>query len=131
MKDFTPQMIIDDQLWLMEFIKFTRGVDVFSSAFLERAHLGYQRMMYLKWKYSHRMEAVGFAPCPSVDLIWHTHLCFPSHYQMSMKNLIGHVPQHKLLQLKDRNHVYMNDRDSQQEQLWRTEFSESLYDYAV
>jgi hypothetical protein len=55
---FTPQMAIDDQLWLVEFLKFTRGTDIFSQQFLEKAHLGYQRMMYLKWLDPSRVEQV-------------------------------------------------------------------------
>jgi hypothetical protein len=51
-------MAIDDQLWLVEFLKFTRGTDIFSQSFLEKAHLGYQRMLYLKSKESAFMEEV-------------------------------------------------------------------------
>jgi hypothetical protein len=58
MLGFTPQMAIDDQLWLVEFLKFTRGTDIFSNRFLEKAHLGYQRMLFLKWNQSSTMERV-------------------------------------------------------------------------
>jgi hypothetical protein len=33
-------MAIDDQLWLVEFIKFTGGTNVFSQEFLKKSHLG-------------------------------------------------------------------------------------------
>jgi hypothetical protein len=51
-------MAIDDQLWLVEFLKFTRGTDIFADEFYKKAHLGYQRMIYLKWKFSSDMEEV-------------------------------------------------------------------------
>jgi hypothetical protein len=66
---FTPQMVIDDQLWVVEFLKFTRGTDIFSKEFLEKAHLGYQRMLYIKWKESSNMEMVSI-------LFTHAHIKF-------------------------------------------------------
>jgi hypothetical protein len=53
---------------------------------------------------------MGFAPCPSVDLIWHTHLTFPLVYERDMEALLGHTPKHKLLEEKDRTLVFLNDR---------------------
>jgi hypothetical protein len=53
---------------------------------------------------------MGFAPCPSVDLIWHTHLCYPQLYQEDMIDLLNQTPMHKLLEEKDRTFVYMDDR---------------------
>jgi hypothetical protein len=49
---------------------------------------GYQRMMYLKWKYSAEMERLQFAPCPAIDLIWHTHLLHPAEYRGDMNGLL-------------------------------------------
>jgi hypothetical protein len=37
---FTPAMFVADQDWLVEFVRFTRGTDVFSNKFLMQAHLG-------------------------------------------------------------------------------------------
>jgi hypothetical protein len=36
----TPESLRNDQEWLIEFRKFTNGIDVYSNAFLEKAHLG-------------------------------------------------------------------------------------------
>jgi len=130
-KDFTPQMAADDQLWLEEFLKFTQGTDYKSLEFRKKAVLGYQRMLYLKWKDSKRMEEVGFAPCPAIDLIWHTHLIQPESYRKNMLTILGHVPKHKLLEEKDRTLVFFNDRDDEQERMWRDSFQESLFFYGA
>jgi len=131
LKDYRPDMAADDQLWLLEFQKFTRGTDYRSLSFREKAHIGYQRMLYLKWKISHEMEEVGFSPCPSIDLIWHTHLLHPYTYRQDMFILLGNAPKHKLLNPQDRTLVFMNNRDDKQEYMWRNYFKESLFTYAV
>jgi hypothetical protein len=74
MSGFTPQMAIDDQLWVVEFLKFTRGTDIFSKEFLEKAHLGYQRMLYLKWLDSSKMEYVYCFKIYSIFLIEVQHI---------------------------------------------------------
>jgi len=129
--EYTPQMAIDDQKWLGEFLQFTKGTDYRSLEFREKAHIGYQRMLFLKWKHSLNMEEIGFAPCPSIDLIWHTHLLFPSQYDCEMNNILGYSPKHKLLEEKDRTLVFFNDRDDTQEKMWKENFGESLFNYAT
>jgi hypothetical protein len=78
-----------------------------------------------------RDGALGFSPCPSIDLIWHTHLLFPDNYRYDMRALIGHVPEHKLLSEKDRTLHFMNDRDNCDEAMWMDEFKESMFQYST
>lgn len=129
--DFTPETIIYDRDWILEFKKFTYSNDVESKSFLEKAHLGYQKFMHLKWKHSTRVEDIGFSPCPSIDLFWHTHLLHPLSYDKDMKRLMGVVPKHKLLSLADRTKVFMHKREDQQMDIWNTEFRESIFEYAT
>jgi hypothetical protein len=41
-------------------------------------------MIYLKWNTDRlqyeNLEKMHFAPCPAVDLIWHSHLLNPDRY---------------------------------------------------
>jgi hypothetical protein len=124
-------MIIDDQDWIFEFRKFTFGTDVRSPEFLQKAHLGYQKFLFLKHRCSPLIEALGLAPCPSVDLMWHTHILHACVYRQDTKKHLGHSPKHKLLKVEDRTLTFMNDRDDAQLRLWREEFGESVFDYAV
>jgi hypothetical protein len=109
-------------LFLSLFIRFWHPMK-------ELLFLGYQRMMYLKWKSAMEMEAIGFAPCPSIDLMWHTHLLFPDKYRRDMKALLGHVPAHKLLKEEERTLQFMDHRDCMEETMWRREFKQSLFSY--
>lgn len=131
LKEFTPQMAIDDQLWFDEFLKFNAGVKFMEDSFLQRAHLGYQRMLSLKFTRTTEMEEMSFAPCPSIDLFWHAHLLHPQAYRRDMELLLGHVPAHKLLEAHDRTRVSMLDRDVKEESVWRKAFGESLFVYGL
>lgn len=131
LRGFDTSMVCEDQCWLDEFLRFNEGSKVFSREFLTNAHLGYQRMMYLKWNHTEEMERLGFSPCPSIDLIWHTHLLFPDLYRVDMHALLGHVPAHKLLAVDDRTLHKMNCRDDADEALWMKEFQESLFSYST
>lgn len=128
---FNTTVIREDQCWIDEFLRFNEGSKVLSQEFLSRAHLGYQRMMYLKWKRTEEMEQLGFSPCPSIDLIWHTHLLFPALYAKDMLALLGHVPGHKLLAVDKRTLHTLNCRDDADERLWMKEFQESLFTYST
>jgi len=129
--DFTFNTFMDDQMWIGELVKFTQGTDIFSDAFLQRAHLGYQRMLCLKSRHNDKVENIGFSPCPSIDLIWHSHLLSPSLYDLDTRALLGYPPAHKLLNENNRTLVFMNDRDNMQEEMWMKEFNESLFSYAT
>jgi len=129
--EFTPETVIYDRDWILEFNKFTSGTDVKSVKFREKAYFGYRRLIYLKWKNSVRVEEIGFSPCPSVDLLWHTHLVHPETYEKDMEKVIGHVPAHKLLDVNDRTEAWMDTRDDQSMQMWQKEFQESIFVYAV
>ena len=48
-----------------------------------------------------------------------------------MKTLLGHSPKHKLLDKEDRTLVFFNDRDDEQERMWREAFGESLFNYGT
>lgn len=129
---FTPDMVIYDRDWIVEFLKFTYATDVHSLAFLEKAHLGYQKFMHLKaGECNERVESIGFSPCPSIDLIWHTHLLHPIDYDRDMRSYVGHTPKHKLLALTDRTKIFMESRDDASLSLWHEVFQESLFDYAT
>lgn len=102
-----------------------------TEAFLKKAHVGYQKLMHLKWKYAHQVEQIGFSPCPSIDLIWHTHLLHPVLYNSDMKKILGIVPKHKLIEKAERTKVFMEKREDEQMDLWQKEFEESIFEYAV
>jgi hypothetical protein len=129
--EFTPEMVIDDRDWIKEFNKFTEGTKVKSVEFREKACFGYRRLIYLKWKNSQRVEQIGFSPCPSIDLIWHTHLLHPQTYETDMLNVLGHVPMHKLLDVKDRTEAFMDSRDDQSMEMWNQQYQESIFVYAL
>lgn len=129
--EFTADMVIHDRDWILEFNKFTQGTDVKSLEFRQKAFFGYRRLIYLKGIHSNTVEAIGFSPCPSIDLIWHTHLVHPATYRHDLLSVLGHVPMHKLLALQDRTEAWMDSRDDQSMQLWQAEFQESIFVYAV
>jgi hypothetical protein len=128
---FTPEMVIHDRDWILEFNKFTQGTDVKSVEFRKKALFGYRRLIYLKFKYSRKVEAIGFSPCPSIDLVWHTHLVHPQSYEEDLRRVLGHVPMHKLLELEDRTEAFMDTRDDQSMEMWQQEYQESIFVYAV
>jgi hypothetical protein len=130
-KTFTPEMVLDDTDWILEFKKFTYGTDVRTDEFLQKAHTGYQKFLALKYKYSDECEDIGFAPCPPIDLMWHSHLLSPYWYRLDMQRILGHIPKHKLLDLSDRTLVFMNKRDDEQLELWGKEFGECIFTYAT
>jgi hypothetical protein len=127
----TPEMVINDRDWILEFNKFTKGTDIKSVEFRKKALFGYRRFIYLKGRYSSVVEKIGLSPCPSIDLIWHTHLVHPAIYTNDLLNVLGHVPMHKLLALEDRTEAFMDTRDDQSMDLWQREFKESIFVYAV
>jgi hypothetical protein len=127
----TPKMVRDDRDWILEFRKFTYGTDIESRQFLEKAHVGYQKFLFLKSKHGATIEDMSFSPCPTIDLFWHSHLLHPSSYQWDTDVLLGHSPKHKLLNVIERTRVWMQKRDDKQLDLWQTEFGESMFDYAV
>jgi hypothetical protein len=128
----TPEMVIEDRDWILEFRKFTWGADTSSRAFLEKCHLGYQKFLYLKSVRSYLMESFSFAPCPSIDLMWHTHLLHPRDYLTDTRQLLGHVPKHKLVDLEKRTRVWMGEREEEEEILWKESFrGESMFEYAT
>jgi hypothetical protein len=86
-------------------------------------------MLHLKDDRCVEMETLGFAPCPTIDLMWHTHLLFPSAYRRDMMAQLGHVPAHKLLAAEDRTRVCIHERDVREEAMWQETFSESLFAY--
>lgn len=129
--DFTPEMVIYDRDWIVEFRKFTYGTDFESTNFLTKAHFGYQRFIYLKSEENEKVEKIGFSPCPSIDLMWHTHILHPSAYHADLKKAISHVPKHKLLALEDRTKAFMDCRDDESMNLWNKVFHESIFEYAV
>jgi hypothetical protein len=128
---FTPEMVIDDRDWIKEFNKFTEGTDVKSIEFRKKVLFGYRRLIYLKYKFSQKVEEIGFSPCPSIDLIWHTHLLHPQTYETDLLAVLGHVPMHKLLDVKDRTEAFMDSRDDQSMELWNEQYEESIFVYAV
>jgi hypothetical protein len=129
--EFTPEMVIHDRDWILEFNKFTQGTDVKSVEFRKKALFGYRRLIYLKYKYSSKVEAIGFSPCPSIDLVWHTHLVHPKTYEEDLRRVLGHVPMHKLLELKNRTEAFMDTRDDLSMQMWQQQYQESIFVYAV
>jgi hypothetical protein len=129
--EFTPETVIYDRDWILEFNKFTSGTDVKSVEFREKAYFGYRRLIYLKWRNTSRVEEIGFSPCPSIDLLWHTHLAHPETYEKDMENVLGHVPAHKLLDVKDRTEAWMDTRDDQSMEMWQQQYGESIFVYAV
>jgi hypothetical protein len=128
---FTQEMVINDRDWILEFNKFTAGTDVKSVEFREKAFFGYRRLIYLKFKYSLKVEQIGFSPCPSIDLVWHTHLVHPSIYEQDLEQVLGHVPMHKLLAVNDRTEAFMDTRDDRSMELWQQQYQESIFVYAV
>jgi len=128
---FTPEMVIRDRDWIVEFNKFTKGTDVKSVEFREKALFGYRRLIYLKFKNSRKVEAIGFSPCPSIDLVWHTHLVHPQTYEEDLVRVLGHAPMHKLLDLEDRTEAFMDTRDDQSMEMWQQHYHESIFVYAV
>lgn len=129
-EDLTPQVVIYDRDWIVEFKKFVWGTDYYSKPFLEKAHFGYQKFIHLKSIRNNQVEQIGFSPCPSIDLMWHTHLIHPSSYEKDMNRLLLHVPKHKLLELGDRTQVFMDTRDDKSLNLWNSVFHESIFEYA-
>lgn len=127
----TPQMVIDDRDWIIEYKKFTYGTDGHSLSLREKAHLGYQRFIYLKGTANDEVETIGLSPCPTIDLIWHTHLLHPGSYNSDMNEALGHVPKHKLLPVSNRTKVFMDTRDDKTINLWKRYFFESIFEYAV
>jgi hypothetical protein len=47
-----------------------------------------------------------------------------------MTTILGVVPRHKLLPLEKRTLVFMQNRETKEEQMWMKEFGESLFEYA-
>lgn len=90
--------------------------------------LGYQRYLYLVAKMPQRMEWIGFAPTPAIDLIWHTHLLCPRSYWRDVGFLFGGAmpPMHKLLPLDARKPFVYAAHASAEAHLWQEEFGESL-----
>jgi hypothetical protein len=83
----------------------------------------------MKWKSNRQMESLGFAPCPTIDLIWHTHLLFPQKYYRDMGTLLGHAPAHKLLKEEQRTLAYLSDRENKEEEMWQEVWQESMFSY--
>ncbi len=50
--NFNSNTFKDDQLWIGELIRFTQGTDIFSTLFLENAHLGTGRMYSILLKFT-------------------------------------------------------------------------------
>lgn len=46
------------------------GIDLASAAFLQRAMVGYQRLLYLIAKHPKAVQRIRFSPSPPIDLFW-------------------------------------------------------------
>jgi len=121
--------MVDDRVWFREFNKATEGVDVYSTAFLRKAQLGFQKFMYLLAKWPVKMDRIGFSPCPPIDLMWHTYLLQPKEYAIFSKKLILRVVHHKLLPKESRTLMTYSLRHDKEEKLWTKEFNESMAIY--
>jgi len=120
-----------DKLWFREFKKATIIEDMnnIPDEFFTRALLGYQKYLYLVTKYPRYTEKIMFSPCPSIDLIWHTHLIQPASYESDSKYLTFVVRHHKLLPRSMRMEMFYNVRIDAEEFLWQNEFGESMAFY--
>lgn len=63
-----PAMVADDADWFTNFVASQGGKMDVTQDDLQRFQLGYQRYLYLVAKYERRMEWIGFAPTPAIDL---------------------------------------------------------------
>jgi len=100
-------------------------------ATIAQAVVGYQRFMYLLAKYPQKMEYIDFAPCPTIDLIWHTMLVQPAVYERFSRRLILHVVHHKVLPASKQTLIRYDERKDKEESLWRSEFGESIARYLL
>lgn len=118
-------VVADDRSWFLNFLK-AHGKTVFERAELEAFVLGYQKYLYLLAKYPMRMERIGFAPNPSIDLIWHTHLVNPRAYYYDVGFLCHGVTHHKLLPREARRPFAYDKHVSDEAAIWEEEFGETL-----
>ncbi len=90
-------VVLLDQDWLQNFVAAASGRLKFADEELQAMHVDYQRYLFLTCKYEYKMEWIGFAPTPGIDLFWHSHLLRPKAYFGDVFELCGCVPHHKLL----------------------------------
>jgi hypothetical protein len=57
------------------------GKDIQADCFLSAQEKGYEMFLYLSTKYPLRED---ISPAAPIDIIWHTHQCFPSRYHADM-----------------------------------------------
>jgi len=125
------RMVFDDWLWFDEFTKATANIDVSQPEFFRRSHLGYQKYLYLMAHSPVAMENMSFAPCPPIDLMWHTHILQPDAYFRDSLHLLFSVKHHKLLARCKRTPVFYESRLNKEDKLWSSVFGESLSVYLL
>ena len=106
--DALPPVVLLDQDWFLNFLAAAGGRLKFSDEELRAMHVDYQRYLFLTCKYEYKMEWIGFAPTPGIDLFWHSHLLRPKAYFGDVFELCGCVPHHKLLP-EDARQVFVYD----------------------
>jgi len=122
-----------DKKWFREFKKATKCDEMdlkdIPNEYFERALLGYQKFLYLMTKYPSYTETTMFSPCPSIDLIWHTHLIQPKCYEKDSQFLTFSTRDHKLIQEDLRTIQNYDTKIDIEEKLWTEEFGESMAIY--
>jgi hypothetical protein len=119
-------VVLLDQDWLHNFAAAANGRLKFDDKELETMHVDYQRYLFLTCKYEYKMEWIGFAPTPGIDLMWHSHLLRPAAYFGDVFELCGCVPHHKLLPEDARVAFVYQAHESEAAKLWNEEFLEEL-----
>ena len=119
-----------DRDWLVNLRAAFGGQINFSQPDLKHFQIGYQKYLYLLAKYPFRCEWIGFAPTPSIDLMWHAHLIQPKAYWRDVTFLCFGLPHHKLLPEVSRTPFVYEAHLSEETQLWQEEFAEDLHSYA-
>jgi hypothetical protein len=119
-------VVLLDQDWWQNFAAAADGRLKFDDKELQAMHIDYQRYLFLTCKYEYKMEWIGFAPTPGIDLMWHSHLLRPKAYFGDVFELCGCVPHHKLLPEDARVEFVYNAHASEATKLWQEEFLEPL-----
>jgi len=122
-----------ETMWIKEFKKATMSealnVSDIPDEFFERAMLGYQKFLYVVTKYPKYTEQIMFAPCPGIDLMWHTHLVQPESHEKDSVFLTFKSRDHKLLPVEHRYEMFYDKKRDFEEKLWNDEFGESMAYY--
>ena len=123
-------VVRQDKDWLVNFrAVFDRNE--FTAEELAHFQVGYQKYLYLVAKYPFRMEWIGFAPTPAIDLFWHSHLLQPRAYWRDTTFLIFGTPHHKLLPEVAREVFVYEAHAGEEAKLWQEEFMEDMREYVI